>query len=231
MHLKRFSSLGKLAAGAMAFSLLLASVASAAAGRVTKDSHVLNTSGEKSKKVCSVKTDDSVEVTAKSGDFYKIKTADGKTGYLPKECIELSNTKKASTNYVVKSSGSDEIDTLLKLINDARKAKGIDPLSFDSRLLKGAKTRAAEVLQEYSHTRPDGNSWQTIFPELKMEPVCISENVAGGYKTAQEVFDGWHSSALHKKNMLNPDYKYIGLGKATGDGAKYDIGWVAIFCS
>jgi uncharacterized protein YkwD len=48
------------------------------------------------------------------------------------------------------------------------------------------------------------------------------ENVAYGFGDAAAVMSGWMNSEGHRQNILNPNYKEIGIGYAQGaDGRPY----------
>ena len=50
----------------------------------------------------------------------------------------------------------------------------------------------------------------------------LSENIAKGFRTPQQVMDGWMRSKEHKANILNCNAKAIGVGLAvTKDGTAY----------
>ena len=52
---------------------------------------------------------------------------------------------------------------------------------------------------------------------------------AAGYSAAQAVFNGWKASSGHNKNMLNPNFKVIGIGFATVSTAPYKYYWTTDF--
>lgn len=54
-----------------------------------------------------------------------------------------------------------------------------------------------------------------------------AENVAVGYQTAADVFDGWMSSAGHRANVLTCEWTRHGIGAAVSDdGRTY---WTQVF--
>ncbi|AKU91071.1 CAP domain-containing protein [Vulgatibacter incomptus] len=55
------------------------------------------------------------------------------------------------------------------------------------------------------------------------------ENIAAGYPTAEEVFEGWRNSPGHNKNMLEPKFTAIGIGRVEVPGSKYRIYWTTDF--
>ena len=50
-------------------------------------------------------------------------------------------------------------------------------------------------------------------------------NVAGGYATASSVCAGWMKSTEHRRNILNPDNRYIGTGYAAGGRWRHSWVW------
>lgn len=40
------------------------------------------------------------------------------------------------------------------------------------------------------------------------------ENIAWGYRTAEEVVDGWMNSAGHRANILSSNFNRLGVGKS-----------------
>lgn len=138
-------------------------------------------------------------------------------------------------NVTVKYSQT-EARTMLKMINDFRtgsdawcwnesdtqkiKYTGLGNLVYDYELEKAAMQRAAELVVRYSHTRPDGTSCFTAYNA----DAGAGENIAMGMntvKTSKEAFVLWqetdknYSGQGHRRNMLNKEFKAIGIGYAT----------------
>lgn len=55
------------------------------------------------------------------------------------------------------------------------------------------------------------------------------ENIAAGQSSPQNVMDSWMNSPGHRKNILNPDFEYIGVGLARG--GSYGIYWAQEFAT
>lgn len=60
-------------------------------------------------------------------------------------------------------------------------------------------------------------------------PQSVGENSAGGFTTAQAVFDAWKASPGHNSNMLGSSYRAIGIGRACTSYSKYHCYWVTDF--
>lgn len=113
-------------------------------------------------------------------------------------------------NAVAKNNGSivKTYENLIPaLINQERKNAGLSELIFTSEMQEYAETRAKELSIVYSHTRPDGTSFNTVNSD-KVEAECI----ARGYSTAEDAVAGWMASSAHKALILTADYKTAGIG-------------------
>ena len=112
---------------------------------------------------------------------------------------------------------------VLDLVNEERAAAGVDPLTMDPQLLNAAmNVRAVECSVLFSHERPDGQTCFTAAPGL-----MYGENIAFGQLDPEDVMDSWMNSTGHRQNILDPDYKSIGIGCVyAGDFGPY---WVQCF--
>ena len=55
------------------------------------------------------------------------------------------------------------------------------------------------------------------------------ENIAAGYTTAAQVFDAWKNSASHNENMVDPNYKVVGISLIFVSGSTYKYYWTTDF--
>lgn len=117
---------------------------------------------------------------------------------------------------------------VVRLVNEFRAENDVGLLACTEEFNRGADIRAAEICGYFSHQRPDGREWYTVFTDLGLSPGCFGENIAAGSSTPQDVFDQWVNSTEHRKNMLNSEYKVIGIGYAKTD-SDYQHYWVQLF--
>uniref|UniRef100_UPI003FF0FF1C CAP domain-containing protein n=1 Tax=Agathobacter sp. TaxID=2021311 RepID=UPI003FF0FF1C len=102
-------------------------------------------------------------------------------------------------------------------------------LEYDYELERVAMQRAAEIALSYDHTRPNGKACFTAYPSGYMRR---GENIAAGYGSAAEVFDGWkeenesYAGQGHRRNMLSDKFKAVGIGHVVYQGCHY---WVQEF--
>jgi len=57
----------------------------------------------------------------------------------------------------------------------------------------------------------------------------IGENIAGGQATIQEAVTAWLASPAHCTNIMNPDFKEIGVAVVTNSDSEYGIYWTQSF--
>ena len=120
--------------------------------------------------------------------------------------------------------GASDIEwEAIKLTNAARINNGVRPLSVNAAMSQLAETRAAEVGSFFSHTRPDGSKFSTLFTALGFDYSRAGENIAHGQRTAVDVVRDWVASPSHMQNLLHPEYHHIGIGYAAG--GTYSPAW------
>lgn len=127
------------------------------------------------------------------------------------------------------SSDREERDFLI-LINDYRAANGVAPLDRSGILYGTAAWMANDLGSNnyFSHTDSLGRSPYARTVECGY-PGGAGENLAGGYETAQQVFEAWRSSPGHNANMLNPIYTEIGVAREFVPGSTYGWYWATDF--
>ena len=90
-----------------------------------------------------------------------------------------------------------------------------------------ANVRAKEIKQKFSHTRPDGSSFSSVLREQGVSFRGSGENIAWGQKSPEQVMNAWMNSDGHRANILNKNFKNIGVGHyVDANGVNY---WVQLF--
>jgi hypothetical protein len=113
----------------------------------------------------------------------------------------------------------------VELINDYRASKGLDRLLV-SDVLSDASTKHCLDMSRYgffSHTTMGSDYFRVGANAGERMVACgyppyhrWGENIAGGFKTAADVFAAWKNSASHNENMLSPYWKVIGIAFEVG---------------
>jgi uncharacterized protein YkwD len=120
----------------------------------------------------------------------------------------------------------------LDLINDYRRKNGAGDLALQDQLGAAAEHHSRDMASKnyFKHTLANGDS-----PEENIERFGytgwnrIGENIAAGYETANKVMEAWRKSPDHDKNMRNPEFAEIGIGRAYAKGSKYGWYWTTTF--
>lgn len=117
---------------------------------------------------------------------------------------------------------------VLELVNAARAEEGLSPLVLDPAICVAASARSQELIETFSHTRPDGTDCFTVFAEFGISYMAAGENIAAGQKTPEAVMTAWMNSPGHRKNILSSSFKKLGVGLVkTESGYKYY--WTQLF--
>ena len=114
---------------------------------------------------------------------------------------------------------------VLDLVNEERAKVGAVPLTMDADLLEAAMQRAAECSVQFDHNRPNGQSCFSISSKMQ------GENIAAGYQSAAAAMTGWMNSQGHRENLLNSDYRSVGIGCVCVDGRWYWTQCFGVECS
>ena len=126
--------------------------------------------------------------------------------------------------------GSQDVSAAKKvadLVNQERAKAGLAPLEVKVNLQTAAQVRAKEIEKSFSHTRPNGSSFSTVLAENGVDYRGSGENIAWGQRSPEEVMNGWMNSEGHRANILNKNFKYIGVGyHVNSNGTGY---WTQLF--
>lgn len=120
-------------------------------------------------------------------------------------------------------------ELLLSLVNQARAEEGLNPLTLHSGMADAAQLRANELLESYSHTRPNGSEYYTVLKEAGIDYAPGGENIAAGYTSVEAVFDGWMNSPGHRANILRKGIGTCGFGYAWKNNDRYEHYWAQLF--
>lgn len=122
----------------------------------------------------------------------------------------------------------DYAQQVLTLVNSERAKEGLSPLTLDNNLNEVAMTRAREIVQSFSHTRPDGSDCFTALSEKNIKFLTAGENIAAGQQTPAGVMNSWMNSEGHRANILSDKFGKLGVGLVKSTTG-YGYYWVQIF--
>jgi uncharacterized protein YkwD len=121
-------------------------------------------------------------------------------------------TQSADAPVTVSAEAAAEA-AVLKLVNEQRAIVGCSPVAANSALTELAENFSTQMATEnfFDHTDPSGAT-----PWDRAEKLGITnlggENIARGQADAAAVMDAWMNSPGHKANILNCDFKTLGVG-------------------
>lgn len=118
---------------------------------------------------------------------------------------------------------------VLELTNDERAKKDLAPLEWDDSLAALAETHCEDMINRgfFAHNNPDG---LTPFDRMKNAGIsyyAAGENIAAGQYSPKAAVEAWMNSEGHRENILNPDFKCLGVSVVKG--GKYGIYWAQEF--
>ena len=116
---------------------------------------------------------------------------------------------------------------VVRLVNEERAKAGLPALTVDRGAASAAQVRAKEIERSFSHTRPDGSSFNSALTEAGVNFRGAGENIAYGQNSPEKVMEGWMNSSGHRANILNSSYTTIGVGHyQNASGVNY---WTQLF--
>ena len=132
------------------------------------------------------------------------------------EDVDVFQYTLAQANKTATSDNPDVEAEILRLTNIEREKAGLQPLKNETGAYYFAKLRAEECHQLFSHTRPNGQGFHTVFCDEKVFYVYAGENLAkcSGYEYsdyASVCVEGWMNSEGHRANILNPKFTSIAI--------------------
>ncbi len=120
---------------------------------------------------------------------------------------------------------------VIQLVNDERTKRGLNPLKELTTVGHVAGIKSMDMLYDgyFAHESPDYGSPFQMMTDFGVGYRGAGENIAAGYRSPEEVMEGWMNSSGHKANILNASYTHIGVGLAKG--GSYNYYWTQMFVS
>ncbi|WP_405750177.1 CAP domain-containing protein [Streptomyces sp. NBC_00012] len=138
-----------------------------------------------------------------------------KSSAAPKTSAPATRSASAPADSSVRSA-------VLALVNQERAKAGCSPLTASASLASLAQDFSEDMAARgfFDHTDPDG---RTPWDRASKSGVrgLAAENIARGQANAQAVMDSWMNSDGHRANILNCDYKTLGVGVHYGSGGPW----------
>lgn len=107
---------------------------------------------------------------------------------------------------------------LIELTNLEREKKGLDKVSENEALDMAARLKAENMFAEnyWAHFAPSGKTPWDFITGAGYRFTFAGENLAKNFYTSEEVVNAWMNSQTHRDNLLNSNYKDIGIAVVEG---------------
>lgn len=129
------------------------------------------------------------------------------------------------------------VSEVLRLTNAFRAKNGLAALTANAELDATAAAHSKDMAAQdyFSHTGQDGSKPWDRAEEFGYQARRMGENIAAGYRTPEQVVQGWIDSPGHRANMLNANYTELGVGYyfLENDTGRVNYGryWTQVFGS
>ncbi|MFF9627023.1 CAP domain-containing protein [Streptomyces griseosporeus] len=134
---------------------------------------------------------------------------------------ESKERQRTSAPVTVSAEAAAEAE-VLRLVNEERAKVGCSPVAANSGLTQLAEAFSQDMAARnfFDHTDPDGRT-----PWDRAAKAGITdlggENIARGQADAAAVMEAWMNSPGHRANILNCDFKTLGVGVHLGAGGPW----------
>ena len=122
---------------------------------------------------------------------------------------------------------------LFHAINDVRALHRLPPLQLDSRLQRAAVAHSRDMAMRdyFAHVSPDGGTPSDRVTREGYQWQYVSENIAAGYPSTEDVVNGWVNSAGHFKNIKCTSCTRTGIARVAVAGSKWTYYYTQVFAS
>lgn len=107
---------------------------------------------------------------------------------------------------------------VVRLTNNERAKAGLAPLTYDWELSRVARIKSEDMRDNnyFSHYSPTYGDPYVMMRDFGFTFSKAGENLAARQDTPEKVVDNLMSSDSHRENILNPNFKRMGVGYANG---------------
>lgn len=125
----------------------------------------------------------------------------------------------------VSSNTTAPATTILCLVNAERTSRGLKALKRNRRLDRAALAHSRDMVRRryFAHNSPSGTTPLQRIRRARYVPrgraFVVGENLAfgsGQLSTPRVILQSWLDSPAHRANLLDPDYRELGIGIAPG---------------
>jgi hypothetical protein len=102
--------------------------------------------------------------------------------------------------------------------NHERQLAGLPALHFNPTLSKSASSKAEDMFTNnyWAHNSPQGKTPWDFFKSVGYQYSIAGENLAKDFYDTDSMMKAWMNSPTHKANIVNKQYREIGIGVVNG---------------
>jgi len=107
---------------------------------------------------------------------------------------------------------------IINLTNKEREENALSPLSLNQQLTQAANAKAADMFDSdyWAHNSPSGKTPWSFISTAGYKYVFAGENLARDFNDAGSVVNAWMDSPSHRSNLLDKNFKEIGVAVVNG---------------
>lgn len=107
---------------------------------------------------------------------------------------------------------------IVELTNDQRKSAGLSTLTYNESLAAAAAAKAQDMMSKgyWAHFGPSGETPWGFILNAGYQYEYAGENLAKNFMDSGAVVDAWMRSESHRANIMNNNYKEIGVAILNG---------------
>ena len=133
--------------------------------------------------------------------------------------VESETTENVPLPFTPETMSVDEVSEkeMLQLVNAERRLLGIQELVFDEELTQVAREHSRDMWERryFAHENPDGENAVHRMLEDEIDFARAGENLALT-RTVERAHTGLMNSPGHRKNILDPQFRRVGIGVIDG---------------
>jgi len=110
-------------------------------------------------------------------------------------------------------------ENVINLVNQEREFRKLEILKENRQLFEAAREKSEDMINNnyFAHTSPGGlTPWHWI-EKSGYDYIYAGENLAINFSSAENQHKAWMESLEHRKNIINPNYKEIGVAVKQGN--------------
>ena len=121
--------------------------------------------------------------------------------------------------FITPAKAAISTSSLISMTNSARVSNGLKPYSVNSALNLSAYAKAQDMLKYdyFEHYSPQGKSPWIFIKNAGYTYTFAGENLAINFNDSSATFKAWMASPTHRSNILDKDFKEIGMAAVTSE--------------